>query len=56
MMWYDIFQKTGDFTTCARFFTVKAVCQGVLRIAVCQGVQTASTDVFEVKYQIPGLG
>ena len=56
MIWCGIFQKAGIFVTCPLFSTVKNVCQGGLGIAVCQGVQTASTDVFEVKYQIPGLG
>ena len=35
------FSKRGDFVTCPLVLTVKAVCQGVLRIAVCQGVQNS---------------
>ena len=30
------------------FFTVRAVCQGVMRIAVCQGVQTGSTNILSL--------
>ena len=46
MMWYGIFQKEGILLRVPYFFTVKAACQRVLRIVVCQGVQTASTDIF----------
>ena len=45
-MWYGIFQKEGILLRVPYFFTVKAACQRVLRIVVCQGVQTASTDIF----------
>ena len=46
MIWCGIFQKAAIFVTCPLFSTVKDVCQGGLRIVVCQGVQTASTDIF----------
>ena len=46
MIWCGIFQKVGIFVTCPLFSTVKDVCEGGLRIVVCQGVQTASTDIF----------
>ena len=32
------FPKAGDFIMCPLFFLVKAVCQGVWWIVVCQGV------------------
>ena len=44
-IWYGIFQKAGILLRVPCFFTVKAVCHGVLKIVVCQGVQTASTDI-----------
>ena len=40
------FSKSGDFMTYPLGFTVEAVCQGVLRIVVYQGVETAATDIF----------
>ena len=41
------FSKSGDCITCPLGFTVKAVCQGVLRIDCCLSRgQTASTDMF----------
>ena len=43
MIWYGMFFKSVDFITCPLVFTVKAVYQGVLRIVVCQEVQTTST-------------
>ena len=41
-----VFTKSEDFMTCPLFVTVKAACRSVLSILVCQGVQTASTDIF----------
>ena len=32
--------------TCPLFVAVKAACRSVWRSVVCQGVQTASTDIF----------
>ena len=52
MIWRGIFKKPGIFVTCLLFSTVKDVCQGGLRIVVCQGVQTASTDIFDALYAI----
>ena len=40
------FLKNGDFITCPLISTAKAVCQGVMRIALCQGVQTGHTDIY----------
>ena len=45
MIWYRIFHKAAILFRVPLFFAVKAVCQGVWRIVVCQGVQTASTDM-----------
>ena len=43
------FSKSGEFVTCPLVITVKAVCQRVLRIGVCQGVQTSSTDMYAIQ-------
>ena len=42
-----LFPKTGIFLYVPCFSLVKAVCQGVWWIVVCQGVQRLTTDIFD---------
>ena len=47
-MWYDIFQKAGTIIRVPYFFLPSSVCQGILRIVVCQGAQIGSTDIYKL--------
>ena len=49
------FFERGDFITCPLFFTVKTACQGVRRIAVCQGVQLVSIDIYQTGRRFTSL-